>query len=63
MKKEKEKPNGFATRIYILKFFLHEIELMGSKFDNFTRRGQAKRKKTCVTKLHEIDLEHKLCPI
>jgi hypothetical protein len=37
---------------------------MGSKFVNFTRRGQAKKKKqTCVTKLHEIDLEHKLCPI
>ncbi len=39
---------------------------MGLKFIDFTRRGQAKKtkkKKTCVTKLHQIDLEYKLDPI
>jgi hypothetical protein len=41
MKKEKEKPNGFATRIYIFKKIII-IKLMVSKFVNFIRRGQAK---------------------
>jgi hypothetical protein len=36
---------------------------MGLKFIGFQGGAKQKKKKTCVTKLHQIDLEYKLHPI
>ncbi len=53
---------AMSQEVLSQKNVLHEIKLMGLEFIGFTNKGQFLKIKINVTKLHQIELEHKLHP-
>jgi hypothetical protein len=53
---------AMSQEVLSQKNVLHEIKLMGLEFIGFTNKGQFLKIKINVTKLHQIELQHKLHP-